>query len=245
MRRNRALALGGVVVVVAVAIAAFALRPDRDARTTGQPATTVTTLGPASSSSSTASTAPDFSAALYPDTTMTQRFSSPAEVARSFATRYLDMPSPEVGAYRAGEPRAGEVPVRAKPGRGPTTVVVVRQLAGGADWFVTAASSENLQLDTPDPFDVIRSPVSISGRSRAFEAHVNVGVREDGQLGPDFLGKGFYTGGSSGPDLGPFTHSQDFRAPTKRLGSVVLLVYSAEDGSVAEATVVRVRFATA
>ena len=244
-RRQTVLAVGaGVAVAVVVLVGLIVFTRDRepanDARVPDAP---TTTLAPASTASSVAPVV-DSSTALYPDTTMSERFFEPTDVARSFAVRYLGMTDPAVGEFMEGEPRAGEVGVRAKPGRGPVTTVVVRQLGGEerAPWFVTAAFSENLHLDTPDPLDPIASPVKLTGQSRSFEAHVNVGIREDGQLGKTFLGEGFYTGGSSGPELGPFEHSQEFRPPTRPWGAVLLFVYSAEDGSLSEATVVRVRF---
>ena len=49
-------------------------------------------------------------------------------------------------------------------------------------------------------------------------------------------------GGANG-EFGPFDGTLSFSPPTATAGSLMLLTRSAEDGSVTEATVVRVKFA--
>ncbi len=44
----------------------------------------------------------------------------------------------------------------------------------GANWFVVASTTDNLQLDTPTTNDVIASPQRLAGRSVAFEGTVRV-----------------------------------------------------------------------
>ena len=49
-------------------------------------------------------------------------------------------------------------------------------------------------------------------------------------------------GGSNG-DMGPFTDVVSFTQPTQPRGAIVLKTYSMKDGSVAEASVIRIAFA--
>jgi len=69
---------------------------------------------------------------------------------------------------------------------------------------------------------------------------VQVHVRVDGRAEP--LATGFVTGGANG-ELGPFTSSLAFPSPGATSGSIVFFTVSAENGSILEAAVVRVRFA--
>ena len=173
------------------------------------------------------------------DAVWDRSFADPVEAARVFARDYLKMPAPSVGAFAEGEPRAGEVAVRPKPGRGPTTTVSLRQLdPASSNWFVTSASSPNLRLSSPQPGAAITSPVTLKGESTAFEGTVNVQVRQQEIV----IGRAFYTGGGNG-DFAPFAAAVAFEAATNvKRGAVELLTYSAEDGSVQEATVSRVTF---
>jgi hypothetical protein len=114
-------------------------------------------------------------------------------------------------------------------------------------WIVTGANAANLLLDSPEPLATISSPVTLAGRSRAFEATVQVVVLEDGQRvasGPA-LAKTFFTGGGGGAELEPFGTSVEFDQPVKPGGALVLSTASAEDGSLVEATVIRVAFPSA
>ena len=103
---------------------------------------------------------------------------------------------------------------------------------------MTSAASPNLRLSSPQPGAVITSPITLKGESTAFEGTVNVQIRQQETV----IGRAFYTGGGNG-EFAPFAAAVAFDAATNvKRGAVELLTYSAEDGSVQEATVSRVRF---
>ena len=79
----------------------------------------------------------------------------------------------------------------------------------------------------------------LSGQSTAFEATVNVQIRQDGALAP--LKEDIVMGGYNGV-MGPFSKMVNFTKPTATAGAIVLETLSAKDGSISEASVIRVRF---
>jgi hypothetical protein len=148
------------------------------------------------------------------------------------------MTDPVVGAYRAGDTRSGEVPVRGSAG-GPETTVLVRQVTSDASWWVIGAATQDITINMPSTLARVSSPFSISGVSTAYEAVVNISLREDDVSTP--LATGTTMGGSMG-QLGPFHSSLAFQTPTSTYGALVLYTISAKDGSVASASVIRLRF---
>jgi hypothetical protein len=160
------------------------------------------------------------------------------EAAKGFAVTYLGFVNPVVGAYIGGDSRSGEVPIRAN-NSGPETTVMVRKLAPDDTWWVLGASTPNLQLQSPAWNASLASPVTLSGQSTAFEATVNVEIRQDDALNP--LAKAIVMGGSNG-QMGPFSKAVAFGTPTAPRGAIVLKTFSSKDGNVVEASVVRVRF---
>lgn len=181
-------------------------------------------------------------------------YRNPVATARAFADRYLGMTDPATFEFRSTGTGAGEVPVGPSRGEGgnplpnprPTTTVQVRQLGDtGADgpWTVTGAASADIEVDAPAALARIGSPVTLTGRARAFEGTVQVEVREDGMTSGQLLGRSFVTG-SGDATLGGFRGSATFRAASKPSGAVVFYERSMADGAtpVLKATVVRVRF---
>lgn len=75
--------------------------------------------------------------------------------------------------------------------------------------------------------------------STAFEATVNTQVRQDDNTQP--LATGIVMGGANGT-MGTFDGTLAFAPPSAPAGALVLLTRSAENGNIAEATVVRVKF---
>ena len=69
---------------------------------------------------------------------------------------------------------------------------------------------------------------------------MNTEVRADGSTQP--IGTGIVMGGANG-EFNPFDGTLSFSPPTATAGSLMLLTRSSEDGSITEATVVRVKFA--
>jgi hypothetical protein len=119
------------------------------------------------------------------------------------------------------------------------TTVIVRQIDGS--WWVLGAATPNIVLTQPAALTTISSPVQLRGTSTAFEATVNVSIREDDVTKP--LVESFLMGGSNG-QMGPFNASFTFPAPTHNYGAIVLYTISSANGNVAEATVIRVRLAS-
>jgi hypothetical protein len=179
----------------------------------------------------------DTSTAVWPAAGSTTRYATPVAAAKGFATDFVGFVDPVVGEFRAGDSRSGEVPVKAGA-TGPETTVLVRQLGTDGSWWVLGSSTPNIQVTAPAALATISSPVALHGTSTAFEATVDVEVREDGGAQP--LGKGFVMGGANG-QMGAFDGSLAFTPPTATAGAVVFTTSSAETGHVAEATVVRVR----
>jgi Immunoglobulin-like domain of bacterial spore germination len=83
----------------------------------------------------------------------------------------------------------------------------------------------------------ITSPVRLRGSSSAFEATVQVSIRQDDNS--KALAEGYVMGGSL--QMGPFDSTFKFAQPTSHYGAIVLYTISPEDGHVSEATVIRVR----
>jgi hypothetical protein len=187
--------------------------------------------------SSSSTTVPvDTTTAVFPVGAST--YETAVAVAAAFATQYVGFTDAIVGAFEPGDARSGEVPVRTTDG-GVVTTVIVRQL-DGVHWWVLGASSPNLVLESPTAGTAITSPVTLRGRSTAFEAQIRTEVRQDGAQPP--IGEGTAMGGSMG-EMGPFTDVLSFTAPSALRGAIMLSTRSMKDGTIAEATVVRIAFA--
>ena len=122
---------------------------------------------------------------------------------------------------------------------GPVTTVFVRQLGNDETWWVLGSSTSNIVLDEPRALASVSSPLTLRGMSTAFEATVNVELRQDDAREP--LAKTIAMGGANG-EMGPFEESVSYATPRATVGAVVLLTISPEDGRVAESTVVRIRY---
>lgn len=225
----RVIRMVGVVALV-VTVAACNGSDSSDGTTTSSSRRSTTT-------SSSSTTVPvDTSTAVFPAGAST--FTSAAEVARAFAVDYVGFTDPIVGTPASGDARSGEVPVRTTE-RGPVTTVLVRQL-DGVHWWVLGASSPNLVLESPAAGAAISSPVTLRGTSTAFEAQIRTEVRQDGAAPP--LGAGTAMGGSMG-EMGPFSDVLAYTRPSAARGAIMLSTRSMMDGTIAEATVVRIAFA--
>lgn len=233
MRRSLLLAIAGVLAVV---VAVLVLR-DRDADTASPPrASTSSSATTSESTTSTSTSMPGDDVAVFPHGDAT--FDDPIEAARAFAIE-IGFRDPELGEYRAGDARSGEVEVRPRA-TGPATTVLVRQLGTDGSWSVLGSASEHIDVTEPAALDAITSPVRLRGRSTAFEGNVTVELRQDGAAEP--IGMGWVTGGA-GDELQPFDGTLDFSTPSAESGLLMLTALSMEDGSVWEASVMRVHFA--
>ena len=244
------LVLGAAAVVVAT-IALFVSLNNDDSEvsttipssTTSEPIDTTTTEPESTTTTTTTVAVPDpiYDTAVWPWADTAQRFSDPVAAARSFAADYVGFTDPLMGEFLQGDSRSGEVEVKPRD-NGPVTTVFVRQLGADNSWFVLGSATANIEVTEPTALSAIASPVTLAGRANAFEGNVNVTIRVDGKADP--IAEGFVTGMMG--EMGPFESAQEFPAPggqPGQLGSIVFRTLSAEDGSVWEAGVVRVRFA--
>lgn len=233
---------GGTAAASLLVAAAFVITAC--ASTSQTPATTTTPQTDSSTSTSTrvpSSTVPSTQqpgTAIWPFAATTPGYPDPVVAARTFAVTYLGFVDPVIGAYQQGDSRSGEVNVKADA-NSPVTTVLVRMLTSANTWWVIGASTPNLRLASPDALASISSPVVLSGQSTAFEATVNVQIREDGTLTP--LTEDIAMGGANGA-MGPFSKTIAFPHPTANAGAIVLKTMSARDGNIWEASVVRVSF---
>lgn len=204
---------------------------------TNSPSTS-TTSTPATSPSTAPATTAQPDEAVWPFASTTTRYDDPVDAARGFAVDYLGFVDPVTGEFQQGDSRSGEVAVLPHD-LGPVTTVMVRQLGSDDSWWVIGAATNNIRIDTPKALDTVSSPVSVSGQSTAFEATINLEVREDGRTEP--LAEGFTNGGSMG-EMGPFSTSLTLNEGGAGAGAVIVKTISPKDGNIAEASVVRVKF---
>jgi hypothetical protein len=260
--------IAGIVVVVAVLLAALflftgdddetsdpvptsattdvdqtTLPGDTTVPTTEPPATTATPTTPDVVETTEPATTPAPPApgdavrsALWPWDVTDTRYDDPVEAAAGFATDFLGFDEPIVGEFMAGDSRSGEVEIQAFTD-GPVTVVFVRQLTDDDSWWILGAASENIVIDEPDALAEVASPLVVSGSALAFEGTVDVQLRADGNGEPIF--EGFVTA-SGGPEPGPFSETFEFTTPDETGGALVMLSLSSEDGSVIEASALRI-----
>lgn len=233
-----------VVAVIALAVA-FGRGDggdDGSGVTTGTTSTetTATTAGSTTVTSGPSSSVPavvDTSTAVWPSGPGAVGYADPRTAARTFAAEFAGMRSPVVGPFMAGDGRSGEVEVRAARDL-PVTTVFVRQLSGSDTWWVLGAATADIDVTEPQTGATVRSPIRLAGRAWAFEGHVNVEVRQDGDVRP--IGTGFVLG--RGDEMGPFAGQIAFAGARSPYGALVFFTDSAADGSVMAVSTVRIRF---
>jgi hypothetical protein len=254
--RNRSrylMAAAAAALVLAAAVAVIAQQNSDKRTVVTNPGDTSTTTPP--------TTRVEPAVALGPHLGIlwSHSFDTPREAASGFARDFLGMTTPDIGEFQAGDNRSGEVVVRPKATGGPVTTVALREFDG--QWYVMAANADNLEVDSPETLSEFaptdkETPLHVSGRSVAFEGHVNIAVLDydtvvkceipgdDGHAcayRPGVKADTFFTG--HGTEKGPFaTDVSLLSRPTGTYGYVVLWTRSAEDGSMVEATVRLIRF---
>jgi hypothetical protein len=234
-RRRSALAGAGLAAAVAVAVAVPRLGDDDGKVDIGNEPEGQTTTTEAPGPSTTAVPAPppaDLGQALWPDPAG-ELFTDPVDAVRSFVATVIGVEDPPLSDFHEGEPGAGEVDVYGRGEDGGTldrvvATVSVRQL-DGEHWFVTAAGSDDVQVDTPEPLAEVSSPVHVEGRGRGFEGTISVALRARSSSAP-VLAEDFTTAGGA-EELEPFAVDLRVDAPA----GVAILV--AHDSSGAEAAV--------
>jgi len=235
-RSTSSLAVLLCTATVVVALAGCGSDSSSSSSTSTTTAPSTSTSAPSSSTSAPSGAQP--TDAIWPTASGSLRFDDPVAAAGSFVVDYLGFTTPIVGELASSDGRSGEVPVMTRGG-GPVTTVQVSRLAPDDTWWVLGATTPNLQLTVPAPSAAVSSPVTLEGRSTAFEGTVAVQVREDDATEP--LARDFVTGGANG-EMGPFSKAVPFTTPSAEAGAIVLSTSSGEDGRMQEATVVRVSF---
>ncbi|HEY8545229.1 MAG TPA: Gmad2 immunoglobulin-like domain-containing protein [Acidimicrobiales bacterium] len=205
--------------------------------TTEPPATTTTTGAGVRPEAPEAPEAPEgppptdvFQQAVWPRPSSDVRFDDPVAAARSFARYYTGFSDPQVGEYRAGDSRSGEVPVfPLTGGQGEETTVLVRQLSDD-HWYVVGSVTEDVTVEQPDPGDRLTCPLTLRGTALAFEGTVQ--VRIDAYL-PDGrrveVGSGFVTGSGS-PPAAPYEGRIACRVPDGVEPYAILHLFTPDEG---------------
>jgi hypothetical protein len=226
-----------VVAGVGVVIGRATVSTPTTSTSTSTTSSTSTTTGSTSTSTTSPLTQPD--TAVYPFASTSMRFATPTGAARAFATDFLRFTDPVVGEFQAGDSQSGEVNVSNRDG-GAVTTVLLRKFGSPSTWWVLGSSTPNIIVTSPAPLSSVSSPMSLTGSSTAFEAVVNVSLYRDGSLVP--VQSGTVMGGSMGM-MGSFTSNFSYGPLHGGHGTLVFCTLSAKDGSVVEASTVRVTFA--
>lgn len=242
LRRMAGLGVLATAAAIAVLLVAVADRDEeRGLEVIDRPDAPATAVEPPTTTAAPVAT-PDPSSVggIYPDARAYEehgvdRYADPAVTARAFATDYLGMPSPVLGAFSGGT-----IDLRPSTRSTLTTTLTLHRVGEGGPWTVTAARGGRIAVTAPAPSAQVGSPLRVTGSAQAYEGTVAVEVREDGMRVGSALGTSFVTG--AGDTMGPFDGTVAFRSPTEKAGAVLFLDSSSEDGSPLSATVIRVRF---
>jgi hypothetical protein len=221
-----------VVAVVVIAAGAFA------AGYLAHSSTTTTSTSSTSTPATTTSAPEPTWVATWPTAASTIRYRTPSAAALGFARAVLHMTTPQARAFQQGDTRSGEVPIVTSP-TGPVTTVLVRQLTSDNTWWVLGSACAAVNITAPHALDTVSSPMALTGESTAFEAVINYSLYQDNVATP--LATGTTMGGANGV-MGPFSTTLSFATPTQHYGVLVVYTLSAKDGSVLEASAIRVAF---
>ncbi|HET6753374.1 MAG TPA: Gmad2 immunoglobulin-like domain-containing protein [Jiangellaceae bacterium] len=247
-------ALASAGVVVGLILLWPDARPD-SVRTGPQPAdqTSLTSPSPSASDRDTETPAPDdlLDLALWPDPDV-QRFTDPSEAARSFVEEVMGIPDPPLSEFRELFAGGGEVDVfgreeaRQTHDRAVSTIALGstggRWVGGrleGAHWFVVAAISKDVRIDSPRQEGTVSSPVTVTGRGRGHEGTVIVLLRQ--RFASDTLSEQPAIAGS-GETLEPFTVNLAFEPPGTSAGVIVARTDAGAEEGIPSFTALGVRF---
>jgi hypothetical protein len=163
---------------------------------------------------------------------MNRTFATPEEAAKSFAVDYLGMTHARVGKTNSENATTG---VEIFPNdRGNARTVVNVEERPGRGWVVLAAHADNIAVDQPRAHDPLTPHVTVSGKSLAFEAVVNVELWPYGSTTAAV--KTLAMGG--GTEVLPFSTTID---PTATDQPLVLVLFEADasgEQSMIQATVI-------
>ena len=155
--------------------------------------------------------------AVWPWADSSMRYADPVEADTGFAIDFLGFDEPLVAEFSASDNRSGEVEIRAFES-GPVTTVLVRPLTADDSRRILGSVSEN-----------------------AFEGTVDVELCSDGNGAPIF--EGFVATGAMERWTVcrlPLAETFEFTSPGETGGFLVMQTFSSEDGSLIEASVLRI-----
>jgi len=161
--------------------------------------------------------------------------------ALEFGREYLGMAEPVAasGLKTSVDTSTASIAVTPRPGLPMVTRIHLQRFGDEGPWSVTGADTDDIRVDLPASGAAVGPTFAVSGESTAFEATVHVEVRADG--GATLL-QTFVMGGANG-EMGPFADDLTIGAPFEATGGAIIFTgESAEDGTVVQATVVRVGF---
>ncbi len=141
------------------------------------------------------------------------------------------MTNARVGATLAGRPTS-DVEVFPNDRASARTLVHVEERSTG--FVVVGATADEITVDTPHPNDALSSPLTISGKSVAFEATVGIQLRPADATTPVFEGN--TNGGST--ELQPFSTTITPPAIDQPLVLVVFEGDASGAGTMTKATVI-------
>lgn len=227
-------ALSAAAVVLLVVVGVVVTQDDDPEvvadTTTSTDTTTTTTTEPTTTTAFTQDVDP--SGVAYPGPLTSQRFQSPEAAGQSYATEVLGFTELELGEFRQGDARSGELPVSDRAG-GPETAIMLRQMEDDT-WFVLGSQFRDVTVDAPTAGEELSSPFTTSGTALAFEGTVEVVLRTQNDPAP--VAEDVVTG-SGVPPAGPFEKEIPFDAPAEeQTGILIYRTTSAEDGHVVAAT---------
>lgn len=212
-----------VIVAVATALLLAACGDDDDV-SSGDTTSTVVTSPSEEPSSATTGLEGLAQPAIWPASDVV--FDTPEAAAADFVTEVLRVP-PELGEFRAGDARSGEIEVLSpgEGGVGPPVVrglLLMRRLGPSDGWFVLAAVSDNASITAPTSMDeVAAGPLVVDGQARGFEGNVVVTAFDAGDRAAELDQTVTQGGALEAPE--PFTVSLDLSGAAAGR-TVVLLV---------------------
>ena len=180
--------------------------------------------------------------AVWPPPGSATTFTTPSRATTDFAGRFLGMTTSQVGAARVnGATATVELRAIGESGSpvGIFSLVSLRRVEGRG-WVVLGSAAPSIVVDQPTTGATVTSPLTVRGRTQAFEGTVEVEVRRDGALTP--IGRSFGTGG--GTEILPFEATVTFARPSTPRGTVVVSEPRADfgDRGPLTATVLRIAF---
>jgi hypothetical protein len=220
MNRRRTFTILAVAAAIAVAVGTIALLTRDDEKT--QQVNVAT-----DSDNSTASTTPAkviaaASPAIWPFEAMNRTFTNPEDAAKSFAVDYLGMTHARVVGSGGNEAMAEVAIVPNDRASARTNVQLENR--GEQGWVVVGAKADQIEVDTPTPHTALTLPLSLAGRSVAFEAQIGVELRAFGSMTP--FAQSFVMGG--GTDMQPFQGQIDAPGVSLASDKAVLILFEGD-----------------